>query len=237
MGCATVVLQAPDQVRGCGGRGCAATPFPASPSSAAQTAVGQAACKIPPTFPRPPPHRSAQAEGRGRAIRHGFPWVYADELVMDRRTRAGPRGAGGAGGCRPAPAGAGHGEPGLEDHRPGAGPRSRGGDRSGWLAARLATALALRARLYDAPFYRLVHAEADGLPGVVIDRFGDAAVIQPNAAWAEAHLDALADALVAGDRRDARSSRTAWGGRAGWKGWSRKRWSCGAPCPARCRCR
>jgi hypothetical protein len=35
-------------------------------------------------------------------------------------------------------------------------------------------ALALRERLHDAPFYRLVHAEADGLPGVVIDRFGDA---------------------------------------------------------------
>jgi 23S rRNA (cytosine1962-C5)-methyltransferase len=57
--------------------------------------------------------------------------------------------------------------------------------------------LALRERLYDAPFYRLVHAEADGLPGVVIDRFGDVAVIQPNAAWAEAHLEALTQALVA----------------------------------------
>ena len=51
----------------------------------------------------------------------------------------------------------------------------------------------MRERLFDAPFYRLVHAEGDGLPGVVIDRFGDAAVIQPNAAWA----DVLADALVA----------------------------------------
>ena len=54
----------------------------------------------------------------------------------------------------------------------------------------------MRARLYDAPFYRLVHAEADGLPGVIIDRFGDAAVIQPNAAWAEAHLADLAAALA-----------------------------------------
>jgi PmbA protein len=50
----------------------------------------------------------------------------------------------------------------------------------------------LRSRLFDQPFYRLVHAEADGLPGVVIDRFGDTAVIQPNAAWAEAHLPLLA---------------------------------------------
>jgi 23S rRNA (cytosine1962-C5)-methyltransferase len=66
-----------------------------------------------------------------------------------------------------------------------------------WLAARLARALALRTRLYPDPFYRLVHAEADGLPGVVIDRFGAAAVIQPNAAWAEAHLPDLAAALQA----------------------------------------
>ena len=66
---------------------------------------------------------------------------------------------------------------------------------AGWFAARLARALALRETLFDAPFYRLVHAEADGLPGVVVDRFGDAAVVQPNAAWAEARLDALVAAL------------------------------------------
>ncbi|MEZ5769849.1 MAG: class I SAM-dependent methyltransferase [Paracoccaceae bacterium] len=51
--------------------------------------------------------------------------------------------------------------------------------------ARIARAFAHRERLYDAPFYRLIHAEADGLPGVIVDRFGDTAVIQPNAAWAE----------------------------------------------------
>ena len=41
-----------------------------------------------------------------------------------------------------------------------------------FLQRRLARALRLRERLYDEPFYRLVHAEADGLPGLVIDRFG-----------------------------------------------------------------
>ncbi len=66
----------------------------------------------------------------------------------------------------------------------------------GWFAARLSRALALRELLFDAPFYRLVHAEADGLPGVVIDRYGDAAVIQPNAAWADARLPALVEALL-----------------------------------------
>jgi 23S rRNA (cytosine1962-C5)-methyltransferase len=65
-----------------------------------------------------------------------------------------------------------------------------------WFQARLSRALAHRSRLYAQPFYRLVHAESDGLPGVVIDRFGDVAVVQPNAAWAEAHLPALVSALV-----------------------------------------
>jgi 23S rRNA (cytosine1962-C5)-methyltransferase len=65
-----------------------------------------------------------------------------------------------------------------------------------WFAARFARALALRDHLFDAPFYRLVHAEADGLPGVIVDRFGDVAVVQPNAAWAEILLDELAQALA-----------------------------------------
>ena len=43
-------------------------------------------------------------------------------------------------------------------------------------------ALALRQRLYDEPYYRLVHAEADGLPGLVIDRYGDVVVAQLNTA-------------------------------------------------------
>ncbi|MFL5265503.1 MAG: class I SAM-dependent rRNA methyltransferase, partial [Stellaceae bacterium] len=37
-------------------------------------------------------------------------------------------------------------------------------------------------RLFDAPYYRLVHAEADGLPGLVVDRFGTVLVVQSNAA-------------------------------------------------------
>src|SRR5437764_14292523 len=41
-----------------------------------------------------------------------------------------------------------------------------------FFARRLERALKLRERLYDAPYYRLVHAEADGLPGLIVDRFG-----------------------------------------------------------------
>src|SRR5206468_12394605 len=44
---------------------------------------------------------------------------------------------------------------------------------AGFLAERVKHALALRERIADVPFYRLVHAEADGLPGLIIDRYGD----------------------------------------------------------------
>ncbi|MDX2485005.1 MAG: class I SAM-dependent rRNA methyltransferase [Pseudodonghicola sp.] len=136
-------------------------------------------------------------KANARAIRHGFPWVYANELVTDRRTRALAPGALAV----------------LEDSARtpmgvvAVNPVSRimcrmlerdpnaKVDRA-WLTARLSHALALRTQLYDAPFYRLVHAEGDGLPGVVIDRFGDTAVIQPNAAWAETRMEDLVAALV-----------------------------------------
>jgi 23S rRNA (cytosine1962-C5)-methyltransferase len=47
---------------------------------------------------------------------------------------------------------------------------------------RIERALQLRDRLFGEPYYRLVHAEADGLPGLVIDRFGTAVVVQSNTA-------------------------------------------------------
>jgi 23S rRNA (cytosine1962-C5)-methyltransferase len=137
-------------------------------------------------------------KAEARAIRHGFPWVYADELVTDRRTQSLAPGALAVledGERRPL---------GLVTVNTKSKIICRMLDRDpdavidqAWFAARLTRALALRARLFDAPFYRLVHAEADLLPGIVIDRFGDVAVIQPNAAWAEAHLADLTAALIA----------------------------------------
>ncbi len=132
-----------------------------------------------------------------RAVRHGAPWVYADDLVLDRRTKALAPGtvatledAGRAALATVAVNPASKIAARVLDRDPAA---KIDGD---WLRARLARALDLRARLYDAPFYRLVHAEGDGLPGVVIDRFGETAVIQPNAAWAERLLEPLAQALA-----------------------------------------
>ncbi len=133
-----------------------------------------------------------------RAIRHGFPWVYANELVTDRRTR------GLAPGTIAVLEDSARNPLGVVAVNPASKIICRMLDRDpdavidqAWFAARIARALAHRTRLYDAPFYRLIHAEADGLPGVIIDRFGDLAVIQPNAAWADSLLAPLVAALVA----------------------------------------
>jgi 23S rRNA (cytosine1962-C5)-methyltransferase len=64
-----------------------------------------------------------------------------------------------------------------------------------FLADRLRAALALRDKLIPERFYRLVHAEADRLPGVIIDRYGDTLVVQTNTAGAEALLPELLAAL------------------------------------------
>lgn len=137
-------------------------------------------------------------KAEARAIRWGFPWVYADELVTDRRTsnllpgtlavlEDAERKVLGLVTVNTASKIIAR----LIDRDPGASV-----DQA-WFEAKFRAALALRERLFDAPFYRLIHAEADGLPGVVVDRFGDVAVVQPNAAWAEMLLDPLVAALVA----------------------------------------
>jgi len=62
---------------------------------------------------------------------------------------------------------------------------------------RIARALALRARLPIASTgVRLVHGEADGLPGLVVDRYGDALSVQFGAAGTERWKDTLADLLL-----------------------------------------
>ena len=148
--------------------------------------------------PSPYPFLRLKPKADARKIRHGSPWVFASEVVTDRRTRAlapgtiavlqdGERAELGVVAVNPNSKIIGR----MLDRDPAAVI-----DRA-WLEARLERALALRARLYEAPFYRLVHAEADGLPGVVIDRFGDVAVIQPNAAWADALLPEMAAAVQA----------------------------------------
>ena len=137
--------------------------------------------------PVPYPIVRLKPKANARAVRHGFPWVYDSDLVTDRRTKALPPGSiavledaeralMGVVAINTASRIALR----LLDIDPGA--RIEGA----WVREKLGRALSLREKVYDLPYYRLVHGEADGFPGVVVDRFGDIAVIQPNAAWADA---------------------------------------------------
>ncbi|SMC41050.1 RSP_2647 family RNA methyltransferase [Primorskyibacter flagellatus] len=132
-----------------------------------------------------------------RAIRRGAPWVFANETVLDRRTKAlAPGTIAVLEDAERAPLAMVAVNPASKIIARILGPADAPVPDVDWFVARLKRALDLRIRLFDAPFYRLVHAEADGLPGVIIDRFGDTCVIQPNAAWADLLLDELAEALV-----------------------------------------
>lgn len=134
--------------------------------------------------------------GKGRRLVMGAPWIFADEIAMDRRTRNLSPGS-------LVRLVEGEREIGLAAFNPSVRIAARliDGDAgatvdAGWFAARFRRALGLRERLYQAPFYRLIHAEGDGLPAIVVDRFGEAAVVQPSAAWADRLLEPLVEGLI-----------------------------------------
>lgn len=132
-----------------------------------------------------------------RSIRHGHPWAWADDLVLDRRSKAVPAGALALlEDAERQPLGIGIATVGA---RIGLRVLDRAPDAvidTDWLRTKITRAVALRDTLYEAPFYRMVHAEGDGLPGLIVDRFGDTLVMQPNAIWLEERLDDIAALLL-----------------------------------------
>jgi 23S rRNA (cytosine1962-C5)-methyltransferase len=67
------------------------------------------------------------------------------------------------------------------------------------LVHRLRVALALRERLYREPFYRMVYGESDGLPGLVLDRYGDVVVAQSGTAGMDrlrAEIDSAVNKVI-----------------------------------------
>ena len=134
--------------------------------------------------------------GHDRRVKHGHPWVFSNEIRMDAAARAlppgGPVRVEGADGVRH---GVWHFNPHsliaarILDRRLAEAPDAA------WFRTRLAAALALRERLGVARHCRLVHAEADGLPGLVVDRFGDVLAVQANTAGMDAALPMIVGAL------------------------------------------
>ena len=137
------------------------------------------------------------APGRERRLKAGHPWAYSNEIMMDAEAKAIPPGTAvtvtTAGGERL----------GVAFFNPHTLIAARVLTRDTdavidrvFFAGRFAAALRLRERLYAEPYYRLIHAEADGLPAVIVDRMGDVLVVQLNAAGPDLAADDIIAALV-----------------------------------------
>jgi len=136
-------------------------------------------------------------KGRSKRFRAGHPWVFSNEVQMTAEAKALP--------------------PGTLVTLVDAGDEKLGtasfNSRSliaarmlcsdwrrpidvGFVKERLGNALALRDLLYGQPWYRLVHSEADGMPGLVIDRYGDVVAMQVNSAGMETLTPLVVQALT-----------------------------------------
>jgi 23S rRNA (cytosine1962-C5)-methyltransferase len=134
--------------------------------------------------------------GQGRRLRAGAPWVFSNEIAMQPEYRQMPPGGlvrlEGDDGTRF----------GTFMFNPHSLIAARLLDRDpaadidvDWLRRRLHEAIALRGRVCDSAFHRLVHAEADRLPGLVIDRYNDVAVLQANTAGMDRLTPSIVEAL------------------------------------------
>lgn len=121
-----------------------------------------------------------------KKFRYGYPWIYSNDIISDRRSKALIPGSF----CK------------LVDYEKNpiclvtVNPNSKIFARimdfnleatidTNWIKDKIIKALFLRTEIFKDPFYRLINAEADGLPGLIADRFDKVVVMQPNAFWAE----------------------------------------------------
>jgi len=133
--------------------------------------------------------------GREAAVERGHPWIYRGALDGQPAEMSGPVEVLAHGGARLGVALAG--EPGGSLALRMVAWKGEEWSRE-TLRRRLAGAAALRRELrIDADAYRLVHAEGDRLPGLVVDLYAGYAVVQPFAPAWSVYLDDLADILVA----------------------------------------
>lgn len=132
-----------------------------------------------------------------RRLRSGHPWAFSNEIAMTPDHRAWPTGAPV---CIEGDDGWRYGTYMFNPHSLiSARLLDRAPDAAingAWVRARVADAMALRSRVTPGEHHRLVHAEADRLPGLIVDRFGDVAVVQANTAGMDRLLPAITEALL-----------------------------------------
>ena len=120
---------------------------------------------------------------QGARARAGAPWVYSNEVAMDQTTKALPPGSivdvTGDDGIN---LGTAYFNPHSLIAARILTPRATTQIDESFFIDRIAAALALREKLFDKPYYRLIHGEADGLPGLIVERFDDVLVAQSGTA-------------------------------------------------------
>jgi 23S rRNA (cytosine1962-C5)-methyltransferase len=132
----------------------------------------------------------------GRRARAGAPWIFSNEIAFDAQAKTlAPGSLVEVQGDDGHSFGLGYFNPGsLIAVRLLETPADTIVDRH-FFTGRIGRALALRDALFDRPYYRLVHAEGDRLPGLVIDRFGDGCTVQITTAGMEALSEAILQAV------------------------------------------
>ncbi len=129
-------------------------------------------------------------KGRDEAVRAGMPWIYAGDMIASSEHLSVPPGS----------------LVSIENHKGqniGIGyfnPRNALACRvlalgtepidTAFFEKKIRRALSLREKHFPELYYRLVHSEADFLPGLLLDRFGDVVVAQVGTAGME-HLQPL----------------------------------------------
>ncbi|HYW08476.1 MAG TPA: class I SAM-dependent rRNA methyltransferase [Longimicrobium sp.] len=142
-----------------------------------------------------PPLRLRKDEDR--RLRAGHLWVFSNEVdvVATPLTAYQPGDLVEVQDARGAPMGVGYVNPrSLIAARLVSRDRNATLDRA-FLRGRIRRAVALRDTVFGTPFYRAVFGESDGLPGLVVDRFGDQLVVQITTAGMERVRDEIVAAL------------------------------------------
>ena len=134
--------------------------------------------------------------GRQGRVLHGHPWIYSNEIEMDAAAKGLPAGSivrierhnGG-------PVGTAMFHPHTLIAARMLTRDPHAAVDAAFLRDKIERSLEIRERLFSAPFYRLIHAEADELPGLVIDRYGDILAVQANTAGMDRLLPELVPVL------------------------------------------
>ncbi len=134
--------------------------------------------------------------GCSKRVKSGSPWVFSNEIDMTEQTKSIPSGTLvrlhdangsfiGVGSFNPHSL--------ISFRKMSTDPKTEIDAR--FFAKRFRQSLELRNTLINSPFYRLIHSEGDGLPGLIIDRFDDIVACQLNTAGTDLLKQEIVDAL------------------------------------------